>query len=111
MFKEGHKKVGGRQKGTKNKTVSEIKTLAQQYGAEAIATLVDLMQDSSNESIQASAANSLLDRGYGKAINQTQQLDSQGNVTEEISNLELARWVAHLLNKGLKTVEEKPTSH
>ena len=42
--RKGHKKSGGRQKGTPNKVVPEIRTLARQYGPEAIEKLVRLMR-------------------------------------------------------------------
>ncbi len=105
------KKTGGRVKGTPNKSTAEIKALAQQHADKAVARLVYLMEHGSNEAIQASAANSLLDRGYGKAVQQSQTLGAEGIVQEEISNLELARWVAHLLTKGVKTDEEKTVTH
>ena len=105
------KKTGGRVKGTPNKSTDEIKALAQQHGPKALERLIWLAENADNQAIQVSACKEILDRGYGKPIQQTQSLNSEGQVQEEISNLELARWVAHLLNKGLKTVEEKPTSH
>ena len=58
-------RFGGRQKGTPNKATAEIKAIAQQYGAEAIKKLAELMRgDDPKVSVQA--ANALLDRGYGK---------------------------------------------
>jgi hypothetical protein len=105
------KKTGGRKKGVPNKSTRKIKELAQQHATKALGRLIYLVEHGSNEAIQASAANSLLDRGYGKAMQQTQALNPEGQVKEEISNLELARWVAHLLTKGVKSDEEKPTSH
>lgn len=59
-----------------NKTVSEVKLIAQQYGADAITTLVDIMQKSETDTARISAAKELLDRGYGKA---TQPLTGAGD--------------------------------
>lgn len=44
MATKGQRKTGGRKKGTPNKVVSEIKTLARQYGPEVIEKLVKLMR-------------------------------------------------------------------
>lgn len=56
----------GRPKGSPNKATAEIKAIAQQYGPEAIATLVEVMQDAKSPS-RVAAAKELLDRAYGKS--------------------------------------------
>jgi hypothetical protein len=66
-FQKGRKKTGGRKKGVTNKAVTDIKALAQEYGAAAIQTLVDLMIAADFEPTRVAAAKELLDRGYGKA--------------------------------------------
>jgi hypothetical protein len=58
-------KLGGRKKGTPNKSTSEIRTLAQEYGPEAIRRLVSLMRQSDDRKLQFAAARELLYRGYG----------------------------------------------
>lgn len=58
-------KFGGRKKGTPNKSTSEIRTLAQEYGPEAIRRLVSLMRQSDDRKLQFAAARELLYRGYG----------------------------------------------
>ena len=69
-FKKGAARPSGagRKKGTPNKVITDIKELAQGYGPEAIATLVELMRDADFETVRVSAAKELLDRAYGKAI-------------------------------------------
>jgi hypothetical protein len=103
-------KTGGRVRGTRNKSTDEIKALAQEHGPKALERLIWLAEHADNQATQVSACREILDRGYGKPIQQTQSLDAAGNVTEEISNLELARWVAHLLTKGTDVTgaEENP---
>lgn len=64
---KGLVKTGGRKKGTPNKSTEEIKTIAQQYGADAIKTLATLMQTSDSDTAKIAAARELLDRGYGKS--------------------------------------------
>ena len=108
---EKRKKYGGRKKGSVNKTTAEIRQRAQEHADKALARLIYLVEHGTTEAAQISACKELLDRGYGRSVQQTQALNPEGQVQEEISNLELARWVAHLLTKGVKTDEEKPTSH
>ena len=66
---------GGRQRGTPNKATAEIRTLASQYGEdaiEAIAALAGLAKDKAgkaqSETAQLSALGTLVDRAYGKAL-------------------------------------------
>lgn len=64
---KGSPKTGGRQKGTTNKATAEIKAIAQKHGEAAIKALVKLLNDEDTPpQTKVSAANSLLDRGYGK---------------------------------------------
>lgn len=60
-------KTGGRQKGTPNRSTAEVKSLAQQYGPEAIETLVSIMRDSENDTARIAASKEIMDRAYGKA--------------------------------------------
>jgi hypothetical protein len=62
---------GGRQKGTPNKTTAEIKALAFQHCPAAIRKFVKLMNHGETEDIQLRAGKELLDRGIGKAVQQT----------------------------------------
>lgn len=62
---------GGRQKGTKNKNTvamggENLVKLARKHCPEAVDKLVNLMQSSTNELVQQRAADSILDRGYGR---------------------------------------------
>ena len=53
--------------GGRPKVVSQVKELAREYTAEAIQTLVSIMTNKkSPPAARVSAANALLDRGYGK---------------------------------------------
>jgi hypothetical protein len=58
-------KFGGRKKGVPNKSTSEIRALAQEYGPEAIHILVNLMRQSDDPKLQLAAAREILYRGYG----------------------------------------------
>jgi hypothetical protein len=46
----------------------EIKGLAGQYGYEAVKRLKDLMRNSQNEQVQLAACKELLDRGFGRPM-------------------------------------------
>ena len=59
-------RFGGRAKGTPNKATAEIKTIARQFGREAISLLAQLMRSAADAKVRVMAANALLDRGYGK---------------------------------------------
>ena len=53
--------AGGRPKGEQN-----IAALARSYSTEAIETLVDLMRNARDDRVRGTAAQALLDRGFGK---------------------------------------------
>lgn len=60
-------KTGGRRVGSLNKSNTELRSLAQQYTAQAIETLAEIMQSAdASFGVRIVAANSLLDRGHGK---------------------------------------------
>jgi len=58
---------GGRKKGTPNKATRELKELAREYTAAALATLKTVMEGSDSDAARVAAAREFLDRGYGKA--------------------------------------------
>lgn len=58
---------GGRQRGTPNKVTASLKEQAREYTEQALLTLADIMTDEGEPAAaRVSAANALLDRGYGK---------------------------------------------
>ena len=81
--------------GGRPKVVAEVKELAREHTAEAIHTLVSIMNDpKSVPAARVSASNSLLDRGYGKPPQH-----------QHITGEDGPRFVA-LLPEPCKTVEE-----
>lgn len=60
----------GRPKGALNKSTKDIKKLAQKHTPAALTTLVSIMGKSDSDAARVSAAKELLDRGYGKAVQQ-----------------------------------------
>ena len=80
--KNGGRRPGsGRKKGVPNKVTSEVRSLAQQYGAEVIEMLVDLARNGEAENTRVAAGRELLDRAYGKP---TQYEETKGNVVLEV---------------------------
>lgn len=66
MPRGGARPGAGRPKGALNTATKDIRALAQDYGAQAIATLVELMLEGENQTVRKSAADSILDRGFGR---------------------------------------------
>lgn len=56
---------GGRVAGTPNKVTKTLKELAREYTTEALEALVDVVRNETGAA-RVSAANAILDRGYGK---------------------------------------------
>lgn len=64
---KGLPKSGGRKKGTPNKATASIRDAARAYTDEALQALVSVMRDKeAPHAARVSAANSVLDRGFGK---------------------------------------------
>ena len=71
MPRGGHRSGAGRPTGSLNKTTSEqsqrLSELAKDYThVAALLTLVDVAKNGRSDAARVSAANALLDRGYGK---------------------------------------------
>lgn len=60
-------KYGGRKPGGLNKVTLEIRAMAQEFGPEALETLVAVMRGSENDNARISATKEILDRAYGKS--------------------------------------------
>ena len=70
MPRGGYRSGAGRPTGSLNKTTSEqshrLSELAKDYTHDALLTLVDVAKNGRSDAARVSAANALLDRGYGK---------------------------------------------
>jgi len=82
MPRGGYRSGAGRPTGSLNKTTSEqsqrLSELAKDYTHDALLTLVDVAKNGRSDAARVSAANALLDRGYGKPA-----------VKEEIEHVDL----------------------
>lgn len=77
---------GGRKAGTPNKATASIREAARAYTEEAILTLAEVMRDTEQPAkARVSAANALLDRGYGKPS--TVIGDEDGNPAEIVHRI------------------------
>lgn len=82
------RKTGGRQKGVPNKATASIRDAAQQYTDQALATLVEVMGGAEHPAAaRVAAANSLLDRGFGKP-KQSLDVDMEASVTARVRKIE-----------------------
>lgn len=63
--------------GGRPKEVGEVKELARQHTVEAIETLVDIMKHGDRDASRVSAAEAILDRGWGKP---SQAIEHDGNL-------------------------------
>jgi hypothetical protein len=91
---KGTAKTGGRKVGTVNKSTADIKALAQDYGAAAIAALAGIVDDAAMPpAARVSAAKELLDRGYGKATQGVEVTGKDGGAvkTESVSKFDLSK--------------------
>ena len=80
---------GGRTKGVPNKATASIRDIAREYTADAVKALVDILRDvSAPQAARVGAANSILDRGYGKATTVLAG-DEDGGAIKMVARIEL----------------------
>lgn len=94
MAGKGNPKGVGRKPGVPNKATADIKALAQQYGAKAMATLAQIMESGEGEAARIAAAKELLDRGYGKAAQAVDVTTKGESVNAALSDTDAARVAA-----------------
>ena len=81
----------GRPKGALNKVTRDIKALAAEHSPAALATLVQIATSGESEAARVAAANSLLDRAYGKPRQEIEHSGNIGRRAEELSEDDLIR--------------------
>ena len=62
--KGGPRPGSGRKKGSPNKVTAEVRSLAQQYGEQAVRMLAEMMVNGESETARIAAAKEILDRVY-----------------------------------------------
>jgi hypothetical protein len=79
---KGSPKTGGRQKGSGNKVLVDVKAAAQLHGHAALDALVEIMGGKEQPpAARVAAAKELLDRGFGKAAQLMDLKSSDGSMT------------------------------
>ncbi len=74
----------GRPKGLANKATVDLKVAAQRYTDDALRVLANIMKDAKQPGpARVSAANAILDRGHGKAMQPVQHELDLNNLTDE----------------------------
>ena len=69
-----------------NKVTADIRAAAQAYTDDALATLAQIMKAGASEAARVAAANSILDRGFGKP---RQAMDVDAQVKTDVTVIEL----------------------
>jgi hypothetical protein len=89
------------------KTPTEIRSLARAHTESALNCLAGIMnKEGAPESARVAAANSLLDRGWGKSLQVIAGDEDGGAVKIELNDTEAARRIAFTLAKAVQ-----PTTH
>lgn len=104
MSGRGGKRPGaGRKPGSKDKATVEqagtLSELARAHTGAALSVLVQVAQSSESDAARVSAANAILDRGYGKPTQPTEITGKDGGPIK-LSNRERAKKLLFLLAKA-----------
>lgn len=111
MARGGKRPGAGRKPGCKDKATLEqgatLAELARAHTSTALNVLVSVAQASESDAARVSAANAILDRGYGKPIQQTEHTGKGGGPiqTEELSDTDALRRMRFLVDRARR---EKP---
>ena len=84
MPKGGRREGAGRPKGSLNKATADIRDAAQVYTQEALDTLAEVMRNGDSAAARVAAANSILDRGFGKP---RQAMEVEADVTANVTQV------------------------
>ena len=73
--------------------------------------LVDIMQNGQQERSRITAANTIIERAYGKATQHIEgSIENPAQEPKEISNIEAARRMAFALELGMRAKNKQSTS-
>jgi Zn-dependent peptidase ImmA (M78 family) len=85
------KKIPTAQEVFERKVKQDLKSAARDYSAEALQTLIDIMRDKEcAPQYRLTAASTILDRGHGKAVNQT---EISVGIYDKLSDSELVKFI------------------
>lgn len=113
MARGGKRPGAGRKPGSKDRATAEqgatLAELAREHTSTALQVLVQVAQASESDAARVSAANAILDRGYGKPIQTSEITGKDGkDLIPEPTDTDLARLVTYMLTKASR---ETPLTH
>jgi hypothetical protein len=80
MARGGKRPGAGRPAGVPNKITKEVKEIAQEFGEEAVGTLVSIMRSGEfPPAARVAASKEILDRAYGKSVQHTELTGKDGS--------------------------------
>lgn len=88
MARGGKREGAGRPRGAVNQTTLQLRELAREHAGDMVAVLLNIAKAGESEAARVSAANALLDRGYGKPSTVLNG-DGDGGPVELMSRIEL----------------------
>lgn len=88
MARGGKREGAGRPQGAVNQTTVQLRELARQHAGDMLTVLLQIAKAGESEAARVSAANALLDRGYGKPSTVLNG-DGDGGPVELMSRIEL----------------------
>lgn len=112
MAHGGKRPGAGRKPGSKDRATAEqgstLAELARAHTSTALDVLVQVAKASESDAARVSAANAILDRGYGKPVQHSEVTGKDGkDLIPEQSDIDLARVVTFMLTKASR----EPLTH
>ena len=78
--------------GGRPREVGDVREIARDHTEEAVETLVDLMRHAKSDAARGTAAQALLDRGYGKSVAVAMDIVDEGQAHLEALQELVDRW-------------------
>ena len=107
MPRGGKRNGSGRPKGARNKATADLQDAAREYTPQALETLRSICADGESEAARVSAANALLDRGYGKPTTHVSADMTHQPAVHRESIEETAAWIERVLAESASDKKSK----
>lgn len=100
----GARPGAGRKKGKVSEAKRVIAEMAREHAETALGVLMDIALRGESEAARVSAANALLDRGYGKPVQGMELTGEDGGPieTKDVSDIDRAKAMAFLATKAAR---------
>lgn len=93
MARGGRRQNAGRPKGSRNKVTEErratLKELAMGFADEAMEALADIAKNGTSEAARVSASTAILDRAYGKPVQQLPEPPKEDGITKLLREIQM----------------------